>query len=97
MLELRISNKVSGVSSGTVEGWVDAALGSRTYTNVMYVLPESVNFNGAAACKSYDLKVCVTVSFELDLTALFNLILQMLTLVGTSLSSGTTMPQLCWF
>ena len=48
---MRIPNKVSGVASSTVEGWVDAKLGSRTYTNVMYVLPESVNFNGAAACK----------------------------------------------
>ena len=64
VLEVRIPNKVSCVSSNTVEGWVDATLGSRTYRHVMYVLPESANFNGAATCKLDTKTSCMKFSFD---------------------------------
>lgn len=54
MLDLTLSDKVvSGQTSGTVQGWVTTAVNqlnlSATYSNIMYVLPASVSFGGAAA------------------------------------------------
>jgi hypothetical protein len=53
VVELTLSQAVNGVSSGTVEGYVNAALSTVTagidYDQTMYVLPGKVAFNGAAA------------------------------------------------
>lgn len=53
VLDLSINNNVGGVSSGTVEDYVDTALSGinlgSNHHQIMYVLPQSVNFNGAAA------------------------------------------------
>jgi len=53
-MDLTIPYSVSGVSSGTVEGWVATALSALSIANdsfshTMFVLPEAVDFGGAAA------------------------------------------------
>jgi len=56
VMELTLDNKsISGQSSYTVENWVTEALSNKqgwnlnAHTHVMYILPEAVNFGGAAA------------------------------------------------
>lgn len=51
--ELTIPQAVSGVASTQVQGWVDQKIDSislgNQFTHIAYILPQSVNFNGAAA------------------------------------------------
>jgi len=58
VFELTLSQTVSGKTSATVQGWVDTRMErinfgnsktAKSFTHVMYVLPNSVNFGGAAA------------------------------------------------
>lgn len=76
-MELTIPRTVNGVIADTVEGWVTPILAALnidggTFTHIIYVLPQSVLFSGAAGyayldwCKYSSVLLCIMACTNCD-------------------------------